>query len=253
MALIQKPVTFAAGAAILASEHNSNFDIIYNDYNGNVDNDNIVATAGIAGSKIDPAFVSSGNDDVVTIDNNGTGQGLVVQQDGVLAASKYALYVESDAAQVNASLIFFQQDNVSSTKNLLDLKNDGTGDCIQIQQQGNGQGIELNNNNVDNGMVIIQDGIQAANRYALYVESDAAQVNSPLVLFEQDSASSDQPTLQLKQDGTAATFTDYVATSAASVTNPLTSWTVGVNMQGMMRVGINGTDRWIPFYDAPSS
>lgn len=31
MALISKPNTFSAGATIIASEHNDNFDTIYND------------------------------------------------------------------------------------------------------------------------------------------------------------------------------------------------------------------------------
>lgn len=52
MALINKPNTFTVGAVIVASEHNSNFDTIYNDYNGNVDNNNIKASAGIEDTKL---------------------------------------------------------------------------------------------------------------------------------------------------------------------------------------------------------
>jgi hypothetical protein len=52
MALIIKPNTFTVGAVIVASEHNSNFDTLYNDYNGNVDNNNISGTAGIVDSKL---------------------------------------------------------------------------------------------------------------------------------------------------------------------------------------------------------
>lgn len=52
MSLISIPFTFSAGAVIIASQHNSNFSTIYSDYNGNIDNTNIVAAAGIAYSKL---------------------------------------------------------------------------------------------------------------------------------------------------------------------------------------------------------
>ena len=52
MSLISKPYTFSTGATIVASEHNSNFDTIYNLVNGNLDNTNIKANAAIDSSKI---------------------------------------------------------------------------------------------------------------------------------------------------------------------------------------------------------
>ncbi len=52
MALINIPFTFTVGAVIVASQHNSNFSIIYSDYNGNIDNANISASAAIADSKL---------------------------------------------------------------------------------------------------------------------------------------------------------------------------------------------------------
>lgn len=52
MSLISIPFTFSAGAVIIASQHNSNFSTIYSDYNGNVDNTNIVGGAAIAYSKL---------------------------------------------------------------------------------------------------------------------------------------------------------------------------------------------------------
>lgn len=52
MATISKPNTFTAGTVIVASEHNSNFDTIYNDYNGNITNANIASGAAIADTKL---------------------------------------------------------------------------------------------------------------------------------------------------------------------------------------------------------
>lgn len=52
MSLISIPYTFSAGAVIIASQHNSNFSTIATDYNGNIDNNNISASAAISYSKL---------------------------------------------------------------------------------------------------------------------------------------------------------------------------------------------------------
>jgi hypothetical protein len=52
MAIVVKPNTFTAGQAIIASQHNANFDDIYDEFNGAIDNDNIDNAAQIALSKI---------------------------------------------------------------------------------------------------------------------------------------------------------------------------------------------------------
>jgi hypothetical protein len=52
MSIIAKPYTYVKGTNIYASEANLNFDTIYNDYNGNISNANIVAGAGIVYSKL---------------------------------------------------------------------------------------------------------------------------------------------------------------------------------------------------------
>lgn len=57
MAIIVKSFTFSPGAIILSSEHNTNFDTLYNLVNGNIDNSNIKTDAGIASSKIDLSSV----------------------------------------------------------------------------------------------------------------------------------------------------------------------------------------------------
>ncbi len=53
MGLISIPNTFSAGAVIIASQHNANFNTIYSEFNGNIDNDNIASGAAIAYSKLD--------------------------------------------------------------------------------------------------------------------------------------------------------------------------------------------------------
>ncbi len=52
MGLVTKPFTFTNGATIIASEHNSNFDVLYSEVNGNLSNANISGSAGIIDSKL---------------------------------------------------------------------------------------------------------------------------------------------------------------------------------------------------------
>jgi hypothetical protein len=59
MALITIPYTFTVGAVIIASQHNSNFSTIANDYNGNIENVNISNTAAISDSKLDQITTAS--------------------------------------------------------------------------------------------------------------------------------------------------------------------------------------------------
>lgn len=52
MSLISIPFTYSAGAVIIASQHNSCNSVIYNDYNGYIDNTNLATNAAIAYSKL---------------------------------------------------------------------------------------------------------------------------------------------------------------------------------------------------------
>ena len=52
MSLISIPNTFTVGAVIVASQHNSNFSVIYSDYNGNITDANLSASAAISDSKM---------------------------------------------------------------------------------------------------------------------------------------------------------------------------------------------------------
>jgi hypothetical protein len=52
MPLVSKPNTFSAGTTAVASQVNANEDALYNAINGNLDNDNIKASAGIVDSKL---------------------------------------------------------------------------------------------------------------------------------------------------------------------------------------------------------
>ena len=53
MGTISEAYTFTNGSTILAEEHNTNFDTLYNWANGNITNSNIKSGAAIAMSKLD--------------------------------------------------------------------------------------------------------------------------------------------------------------------------------------------------------
>lgn len=52
MAIVTKPNTFTSGTTIIAAQVNSNFDTLYNDYNGNITNANISGSANISDTKL---------------------------------------------------------------------------------------------------------------------------------------------------------------------------------------------------------
>ena len=60
-------------------------------------------------------------------------------------------------------------------------------------------------------------------------------------------------TLRLEQLDVSENFIAFESTSAASTVNPITTFTTGNSVQGHVRVDVNGTARWIRFYDAPTS
>lgn len=52
MPITNKPYTFSAGAVIIASEHNSNFDALFNLVNGTLDTTNLAANAAIVDTQL---------------------------------------------------------------------------------------------------------------------------------------------------------------------------------------------------------
>jgi len=52
MGLVSKTYTFSAGATIVAAEHNTNFDTIYNLVNGNLENANVKSNAALVDTKL---------------------------------------------------------------------------------------------------------------------------------------------------------------------------------------------------------
>lgn len=77
MAIITLTYVFSVGAVIISSQHNTNFSIIYSDYNGNITNDNIASAAGIGYTKLSLSNSIKNTDllstTVIGTSNGGTG------------------------------------------------------------------------------------------------------------------------------------------------------------------------------------
>lgn len=86
-----------------------------------------------------------------------------------------------------------------------------------------------------------------------YVLSGTSTDSGGQLQVKQASTTAAIPVLRLEQSDDDIAFIDYVGTTAASAANSLSSWTTGNTVQGHIRIRINGTTRWVRFYDAPTS
>jgi hypothetical protein len=69
----------------------------------------------------------------------------------------------------------------------------------------------------------------------------------------QESSTGAMPALRLVQADVDYAFLDYEGTSEAGASKNLSTWTAGNSIQGFTKIKINGTDRWMPYYDAPTA
>lgn len=119
----------------------------------------------------------------VWIRQDGTGHGEYINQSGVLASNQHALYILSNTAQVNsyASLLQVYMQNASSTCDVAEIYNYGTGTALYIENYA----------------------AAPAGKYALKVYSNAVQLNQELVRIHQDNASSTAGAMTIYNDGSA--------------------------------------------------
>jgi hypothetical protein len=150
---------------------------------------------------------ASATGNLVEIDNDATGHGLYIHQDAVLASSKRALFVYSNAAQTNEALFRVENDNASSTINMAVFDNDGSGECVTVNQVGNGVALNVANSGTQDGIFISQNAVNAIGNMPLRIYSNQVQnTGAALVSFEMDNASASDTNLYLQQDGTGRTI-----------------------------------------------
>jgi len=96
----------------------------------------------------DQTFTITNNDTtnnpiLATFTNAGTNSALEILQTGELVATKAALKVYSNIAQGSSPLVYFQQDNASSSASVVEIENDGTGKGIFIDSNNTGAAIDI--------------------------------------------------------------------------------------------------------------
>jgi len=167
-------------------------------------------------------FSSTDNNNVVEIDNNGTGRVLSITQDGDLAANGGVkiLQTVSDAHDL---VVIQKMSAVSSGGNgdVLVVTQNSTdgGRGLKVTNYGTLQAILVANEGAGMGVYIQQSKVLAAGNQGLSIYSNVANVNgdSALVKSHQDNSSSSEPAVEVVNDGSAPavevnmTNTDNVA------------------------------------------
>jgi len=128
---------------------------------------------------------ASSTANVVTIQNDGTGKALQIEQIGDLAAGNYGLYVYSNTVQTGGTyLARIFQDNASDGGDILRVESDGTGNVLLVQA----------------------DGVLASGHNAIQVYSNAIQTAEHLVDINSDNASATAGMVRMDNDGTGTGF-----------------------------------------------
>lgn len=98
MSLISIPNTFTVGAVIIASQHNSNFSTIYSDYNGNITDANISASASITDTKLGQITTASkvSGAALTTLGSIPTGGGTIPTKNGGTGGDMSSATIGSD-------------------------------------------------------------------------------------------------------------------------------------------------------------
>ena len=105
--------------------------------------------------------------------------------------------------------------------------------------------------------------------YGLYIGDADSLTTGAVALFGSNASTTDTRSLLwvvnnnvaatgtrmigLQQDANAAFFHFTGDGPTADAVSAMTSWTAGNTIQGFVQISIEGTKRWIPYYDDPSS
>lgn len=138
------------------------------------------------------------------ITNAGTNHAFEIIQNGVLASSKYALFIDSNAVQVNAPLARIRQQNASSTQAALQLTNSGSGAALDVT---------AGNISLTGGVNIAASATTGSQIATATTQKIAFYGSTPIV---QPSAATDLGTV-LSNLGLRAAGTAYPITTTAAV------------------------------------
>lgn len=93
--------------------------------------------------------------------------------------------------------------------------------------------------------VYVAEPTKATTNYAMYIEGRSH--------FDQPTADAAIPVLTLDQADLSEGFINFQGSRYQSAVGPISGWKTGNSIQGFVRVEINGSGYWMPYYDAPTS
>ena len=102
---------------------------------------------------------------------------------------------------------------------------------------------------------VLEEVRRLTNMVLLELQRTRQALNNLVVPHLTVSCKSDlgQQAVTIDQDDVDKAFIDFQGTSEAGDSKNLTSWDTGATLQGYLKIEINGTARWLPFYDEPTS
>lgn len=187
----------------------------------------------------------------VVITNNGDDNALQIDQDAVLSAANYAVYVYSNEAQVNAGLMWLRMDNAGSDEALLRLTNDGDGPGIYFDSNGNGIGLEYNHDSPNHGISISIGAELDPTKHGLYIWSNTEQDLSPLVRFYQADSGSSAGVLHIDQNAVGdVIFLDVHGNATAFVIDSEAGNATGVDWDfqndanNLFQISVSGVEKF---------
>jgi len=154
MALITKPNTFSAGATIVASEHNDNFNTIYNDYNGNITNANASASAAFDVSKIDFATMDS---DISATRANTTTTAFSLSGTSTTTGSMWTVTDNSSDTGTRKIVEFVGENSAATGATVLTVRQDSTKRAVFIDQNADGESLRIDSEATTATMVVLDN------------------------------------------------------------------------------------------------
>lgn len=205
MGLVSKTYTFSAGAVIVAAQHNTNFDTLYSLVNGNVDTNNISATASIVDTQL--AQITTANKvsgTAITTGNIATSGSIAITSTAtttnpfqVIASSLttgFAAYIYSNSTDATArSLMRVHNDNpAASGAKCIEIIQDAAEPALQITNtSATSSAIEITASSTTTNVISFSPGALTTG-IALNISSANALTTGSVAYFH--SASSDSNT-----------------------------------------------------------
>jgi hypothetical protein len=170
--------------------------------------------------------------DAISIDKEGAGLAIdITTKNGIRLVQDivggYGLNVQrNNAGTESFALAFIAEYNTASLIDVLQIRNDSSGDGIQLDQNGNGTSINIDSEALTSTVINI-DGANTGARLISAINA-GVQMSGSVAYFKQDAASSTASVLQIENDGTGFDL----QTPAAGIKN------------GYIDAGSNEAIRW---------